>query len=339
MGEENLLTKEKLLSILMDSSPDQIYFKDDQHQFVMLNEATAENLGVSPEEAVGKTDYDFFPEEKADRYREDEKAVMEKGEPVTKIENTGQEGEERWNHTTKIPIFDDEGDIIGIAGINRDFTERKKAEKREEFLHSLLRHDLKNKLANIRGYLELLKDYDISDDGDEFLDKAMDANKSAFGLIESVRNLREVRKEEISETKVGSAISDAISECESQASECGMEINYEECECVVKGGSLLDELFSNLVGNSVQHSEGDLVKIWAHREGDDVVVTVEDDGKGISDEVKDKILEKGFKKGENAGSGLGMHLVEKILEAYGGHIEVKDSELGGARFDVHLKKA
>ena len=143
----------------------------------------------------------------------------------------------------------------------------------------------------------------------------------------------------IGEIELDSAITDAISECESKASECEMEIDYEECECVVKAGSLLDELFSNLVVNCVQHSDGDLIKIWAHRDGDDVVVTIEDDGKGIPDEVKDKILERGFKKGENAGSGLGMHLVEKISKAYGGHIEVKDSELGGARFDVYLKKA
>ena len=339
MGEENLLTKEKLLSILMENSPDQIYFKDDQHCFAMLNEATAENLGVSPEKAVGKTDYDFFPEEKADRYREDEKAVMEKGEPVTKIENTGQKGEERWNHTTKIPIFDDEGDVIGIAGINRDFTERKKAEEREEFLHSLLRHDLKNKLANTQGYLELLKDYDIPEDGERFLEKAIGANESASDLIEKVRKLRKVREEEIHEIKVDSALSDAISEFESPASEKNIDIDYDECECVIEGSSLLDELFSNLVGNCVQHSNGDLIKIWAHREDGDVVITVEDDGDGVSDDFKDKILEKGFKKGENAGSGLGMYLVKRISEACGGHVEVKDSDLGGARFDVHLNKA
>ncbi|MFW6142563.1 MAG: sensor histidine kinase, partial [Candidatus Saliniplasma sp.] len=68
------------------------------------------------------------------------------------------------------------------------------------------------------------------------------------------------------------------------------------------------------------------------------IVTVEDDGKGIADDIKEKIFERGFKKGENAGSGLGMYLVKEIVESYGGSIDVKDSELGGARFDVILKR-
>ena len=67
-------------------------------------------------------------------------------------------------------------------------------------------------------------------------------------------------------------------------------------------------------------------------------MTVEDDGKGIPDDVKEKIFEKGYKQGENAGSSSGMFLVKETVESYGGNISVKDSELGGGRFDVHLQR-
>ncbi len=67
-------------------------------------------------------------------------------------------------------------------------------------------------------------------------------------------------------------------------------------------------------------------------------MTVEDDGKGIPDDIKDKIFKRGFKKSKEGGSGLGMYLVKEIAESYGGRIEVKDSEMGGARFDVNLKR-
>lgn len=67
-------------------------------------------------------------------------------------------------------------------------------------------------------------------------------------------------------------------------------------------------------------------------------MTVEDDGTGISDEVKEKIFERGFKMKESAGTGLGLYMAKEIAETYGGSIEVKSSELGGARFDVKLRK-
>lgn len=66
---------------------------------------------------------------------------------------------------------------------------------------------------------------------------------------------------------------------------------------------------------------------------------IEDDGIGIPEEDKERVLEKGFKKGEKAGSGLGMYLAKEVIESYDGSIEVKDSDLGGARFDIHLKKS
>lgn len=66
---------------------------------------------------------------------------------------------------------------------------------------------------------------------------------------------------------------------------------------------------------------------------------MEDDGRGIPPTDKEKICERGYKRGEKAGSGLGMYLVRKIAESYNGEIRVNDSELGGLKFEVHLQKA
>lgn len=112
-----------------------------------------------------------------------------------------------------------------------------------------------------------------------------------------------------------------------------------DSECKVRGGTLLEELFSNLLENSIIHSECDEIRISTRAEKDECVITVENNGKGIPKEDKEKIFKKGFKSGDTGGSGLGLYLVKEIAESYGGSIEVKDSEFGGARFDVHLKKA
>jgi len=223
--------------------------------------------------------------------------------------------------------------------LEREIQERKQVEERQEFLHSLLRHDVGNKNQTIRGYLELMKDYDLPDEVKEFVDKAESVAKDNADMIEKVRKLREIeQEEEIDEKDVSSVIDKVLPEHKDQLQEEGINIDIAECDCNVRGGPLLKELFSNLVENSIQHSESNEIKIHSQKKEGECIVTVEDDGVGISDEKKDKIFDKGFKAGESSGTGLGLYMVKEIVESYGGSVEVKDSEMGGARFDIKLIK-
>jgi len=147
---ENLREKKKFLDALMMSTPDQIYFKDRDHRFILLNEATAENLDTTKEGAIGKTDFDFFPEDLAEEYYEDEEKVMETGEPmVNKEEVSGHGDEERWNFSTKVPIFDESGDVIGVAGINRDITERVESKEELDGLEAQLKASLEGENGKV----------------------------------------------------------------------------------------------------------------------------------------------------------------------------------------------
>jgi len=217
--------------------------------------------------------------------------------------------------------------------------ERIQIRNREDFLHSLLRHDLKNKNQIIQGYLELLEDHDLSDEVKEFVYRAERAAKDSIEMIRKVRNLRKIEEEEeIDEMDLGSVMDKVLSEHKDQLQEKDIDIDMAECDCKVKGGALLEELFSNLVGNSVKHSDCEEIKVSIRVEEDECMVTIEDDGSGIPDDIKEKIFEKGFKSGTNAGTGLGLYMVREIAESYGGSVEVEDSELGGAGFTVHLRK-
>jgi len=100
----------------------------------------------------------------------------------------------------------------------------------------------------------------------------------------------------------------------------------------------LDTLFSNLIENSIQHGGCEKIRITCKDKKEDLVVSVEDYGKGIPDKMKDNIFDRGFKKGENAGTGLGLYMIKEIAKSYDGSVEVKDSDMGGARFDIKLKK-
>jgi phosphoserine phosphatase RsbU/P len=141
-----------LLKTLMDTMSDMIYFKDRDSRFIMLNQATAKwQGGRSPDEIIGTTDSDFYSEEDAKRMREDELRIMETKEPLYGLEEgeTRKDGTHAWVSTTKMPLCDDAGNVIGIFGISRDITEHKDAEIRAEKLaheNRLFREEIEDDL-------------------------------------------------------------------------------------------------------------------------------------------------------------------------------------------------
>src|SRR5918992_2552436 len=121
-----------LLRILVDSLPEQFYVKDTEGRYLFNNLAHVRALGAeSPEGIAGKSDFNFYPKEFAERYRADEREVIRSGKPLVAKEEPSVAGEcnERWHSTTKVPLRDGNGEIVGLVGITRDVTERKGIEE------------------------------------------------------------------------------------------------------------------------------------------------------------------------------------------------------------------
>ena len=114
----------------MYSIPDSVYFKDVENKFIMVNKAKALHSNVTPEEMIGKTDYDYLPPDQAKKAFEDDEEVLNTGKfIINKMERiSNKDGTDRWLVVTKIPRFDAEGNVIGTMGISRDVTEWKKLE-------------------------------------------------------------------------------------------------------------------------------------------------------------------------------------------------------------------
>ncbi len=131
-AEQALKAERSLLRSLMDTLPDSIYFKDRNSRFIRISQALARRLGLTnPEQALGKTDFDFFTEEHAQPACADEQELMRSGQPLLNKEEkeTFPDGREAWVSTTKMPLHDNKGQIIGTFGVSRDVTERKRAEQ------------------------------------------------------------------------------------------------------------------------------------------------------------------------------------------------------------------
>jgi len=128
-----LITERLLMRALMENTPDHIYFKDEQGRFIRVNRAMAKDLGLKdPAEVIGKKDSDYFAPAVAMAFADEERLVRQTGAPIlAKEEHTiWPDSREAWESTTKLPLRDRHGHIIGTFGISRDITANKIAELR-----------------------------------------------------------------------------------------------------------------------------------------------------------------------------------------------------------------
>jgi PAS domain S-box-containing protein len=128
----NLAYERQLMTSLMDTLPDQIYFKDRDSRFLRINPALARRYGLSdPAQAIGKSDADYFAPEHARRTAAVEQTIILSGQPVIDLEEqeTWPDRPPTWNLTTKMPLHDQTGAVIGTFGLSRDITARRQTEE------------------------------------------------------------------------------------------------------------------------------------------------------------------------------------------------------------------
>jgi PAS domain S-box-containing protein len=128
-AEAALSRSEILNRSLVEHLPQRIFIKDLNLNYISCNTSYARDLGIAAEQIAGKDDFAFFPPEFAKMYQADDKVVITSGTLKDIEERYLLAGEERWNHTIKVPFHNEKGEVIGVVGIFEDITERKKAEE------------------------------------------------------------------------------------------------------------------------------------------------------------------------------------------------------------------
>ena len=187
-----------LFRFLMENIPDRIYFKDRESRFIRVNSAMARLFHIGgPDDAVGKCDADFFPHADAQRMYEDEQRVLHSGEPIygkveKKILPNGSTG---WTLTTKLPLRDEHGAVVGTCGMSRDITALMVAETTLEQERNRLKEanaDLARSQALLeRKLAELGKTHDELKAAQKRLieaEKAQSVAQLAFGVAHEVKN-------------------------------------------------------------------------------------------------------------------------------------------------------
>ena len=182
-AEKSRNVEQYFMDALLDNVPAYIYFKDRKSRFIRINNAHAKSLGLSDAgQVVGKTDFDFFTEEHAKHAYEDEQLIVETGQLISKEEKeTRHNLPDSWVSTTKLPLRDNDNNIIGTLGISVDITERKRAEKRLEEKLTVERNLLSALLDNLPDVI-YVKDMQ----GRKILSNIADWQRSGGKTIEDV---------------------------------------------------------------------------------------------------------------------------------------------------------
>jgi sigma-B regulation protein RsbU (phosphoserine phosphatase) len=141
-AERELAEERNLLRSVINNLLDSIYVKDARGVYRLDNLAHMRSIGAQrPEDVVGKTVFDFFPHDAAVRFQADDQSVIRTGKAIVNRQEPfmNPDGRKRWLSTTKVPLLNNEGQIIGIVGIGRDITERKHAEEQLALYNAELR--------------------------------------------------------------------------------------------------------------------------------------------------------------------------------------------------------
>jgi PAS domain S-box-containing protein len=310
-----LAHERNVLRTMIDLLPAFIYTKDAHSRFTACNKLVANRMGVEPDELIGKTDFDFFPREMAERFFSDEQALIQTGEPLIDHEEIAfdkMRNQDRIILTSKVPLHDATGRLTGIVGTGFDITDRKAAETRmasSDRLESIGRlaagvaHEINTPIQYLNDSVTFIRDGvgELLAYIDE-LHKATDARPAsnedvdymreelppalarvAEGLSRITEIVRSMKvfsyadQREMGEVDLNCAINSTLVVARSEYRDVAdMETDLGEIPRVTCHGGQINQVVLNLVVNAA-HAIGDVIKKGGTR-GRITVRTREEDG-------------------------------------------------------------
>ena len=350
-----------LLHTLMENTPDHIYFKDTESRFIRINRSLADRFGLkNPAEAVHKTDFDFFTREHAQQAYQDEQDVIESGKPIEgkQEKETWPNEQDTWVSTTKVPIRDRDGRIIGTCGISRDITEYYRAQQAVEYASRAksdflanMSHELRTPLNAIIGFAEILRDELVGSINAEQRECINDIHISGEHLLEMINDILDLSKIEAGKMALQLemfSIVEAVEEVNTIITalavkkDLDLTLKYNQNGMIEADRVKFKQIFYNLLSNAVKFTpEGGKVATELEVGPTELQAEVIDTGIGISEADQAKLFAPftqidTSKSRRYGGTGLGLALTHRLIMLHGGEIHVTSQEGKGSNFALRI---
>jgi PAS domain S-box-containing protein len=355
-----------MLRTLVDNLPDFIYAKDAQCRFLLANASVARHMGTTPEQLIGRTDFDFFPSDLAAAYSEDERRVMRSGESLINREEAGLDahGNAITLLTTKVPLRDEQGRVVGILGIGRDITARVKVEAEIRAAHEAaeaanraksaflanMSHEIRTPMNGVLGMTDLLLDSRLEAEQRDYAETIRESGRALLTVINDILDFSKIEAGKLELESIAMDVRSGVEEVarllaiQAQAKGLALDVTCDpDVPLAVRGDpNRLRQILLNLGGNAVKFTSRGSVGISigvVESTAQDVVVRFEvrDSGIGIPKDRLESLFAP-FTQVDTSmtrrfgGTGLGLSIVRRLVELMHGTCGV-ESELGvGSRF-------
>jgi PAS domain S-box-containing protein len=253
------------------------------------------------------------------------------------------DGTTRWIRVHLWPMASDPGDQPGIVGVMIDISEQKHREQELVVLHRLLQHDIRNDMAVITGWMDVLADQ--TQGTQDIIDRIRTASKQVLGLIEDTREIVHTTSEEFATdpepTHVRPMLGTILEEKRELYPHAEFEVEYHDSDVAVAANALLSTVFRNLISNAIKHNDTPTptVSISVATRDEIARITFSDNGPGIPEKQEATLFKMGEKGADSTGTGLGLYLCRQIVDSFDGSIQYEAPESGGATFRVAVPLA
>jgi len=319
--------EDAIFIINVDEDPDNVRF-----EFERLSPSYERQTGITTDEVQGETPRDVFGEKQGAELESNYHRCINAGEAISYQEELRVDERARFWQTKLAPVVSD-GEITRLVGVTRNVTDRVERERQlrrqnerlEEFA-SVISHDLRNPLNVAQGRATLLAEQAESDHLEPLL-RALDRMEA---IVEDTLTLAR-QGDSITETE-SISLTDLVGKCWATVDTDDATIEIID-ELTFQGDhDRLRHVFENLFRNAVEHGGSDVaVRVGCHDEG----IYVEDDGPGIPVEKREEVFEPGHSSADG-GTGFGLTIIKRIVEAHGWELSVTDGTDGGARFEFEM---
>ena len=314
--ENELRRTERLVSAVIESTEDIIVFKDTELIYRIVNSAMCRFVGKPAEELRGKTDFEIFPRDQAEFFRAQDRRVLETGESITQDETADGAAGTLWVNSVKSPVFDRNGECLGVIVTVRDITERKRAEEQlqnalreKDYLMKELNHRVKNNLLMVKSLINL-KDFSLGDADLSDLARQVDAIRIVHEKLYQSEDITRIPVEEYLEDLLATVFSFSPRPVEVEKS---IDPEYLPSRTAVTVGLIVNEIATNAIKYGFREEQAARFTVELREEsGGEYVLVLSNTGRPFPECIDLDHPET-----------LGLRLITALADQLGGTIDLR----------------